>query len=227
MSSSGHGSGRGASVRWIMTISILCAAPHAAHCQPVSQDHKQKRQQTGAVLQDPTNLASAVRLGARWGVVTSVKRSRDHNRAVSGALNSFHLFGRAVDIARRPDISHADIENGYKKAGFQLVESLDEGDHSHFAFGTGGSSAKSGLRQRSEFVSPASKSAKDCGSDRDSSALTGRRRPDKGCLTTEDWDPAAAKALAGANKPQSFPAIESSRADRLPEAGRRAEPSRP
>lgn len=210
-----------------MAISILCAAPYAAHSQLVSQEHKQKRQQAEAVSGDQTNLVSAVRIGSKWGVVTSVRRSREHNRAVGGALNSFHLFGRAIDIARRPGVTHADIEAEYQKAGFRLVESLDEGDHSHFAFGNGRRKTVGVGRRGVEFVSRATGRGKECRSDRDSSALTGRRRPDKGCLTTEDGDPSAAESLAGANKPQSLPALESSRADLLPEAGRRAEPSPP
>jgi hypothetical protein len=74
-------------------------------------------------------------------VVTSTQRTREHNRLVGGAINSFHLTGRAIDIARRPGVRHADIESSYRNAGFVLVESLDEGDHSHFAFGTIGSDA--------------------------------------------------------------------------------------
>jgi hypothetical protein len=80
-------------------------------------------------------ISSAVNLGAKWGVVTSVRRSPERNRAVGGAENSFHLHGRAVDIARRPGVLHAEIAAAYRKAGYILIESLDEGDHSHFAFG--------------------------------------------------------------------------------------------
>ena len=42
---------------------------------------------------------------------------------------------KAIDIARRPGVSHAQIAAAYRNAGFSLAESLDEGDHSHFAFG--------------------------------------------------------------------------------------------
>lgn len=80
-------------------------------------------------------MSAAVELGARWGVVTSVRRSPTHNRVVGGAPNSFHLAGRAIDIARRPGVRHAAIDAAYRRAGYVLVESLDEGDHSHFAFG--------------------------------------------------------------------------------------------
>jgi hypothetical protein len=49
------------------------------------------------------------------------------------------LRGRAIDIARRPGITHSMVASAFRNAGYQLVESLDEGDHSHFAFSFGGS----------------------------------------------------------------------------------------
>jgi hypothetical protein len=85
------------------------------------------------------SLNSASRLGAQWGRVTSTWRSVAHNRAVGGVPNSFHLRGRAIDIARRPGVTHSMIAAAFRNAGYQLVESLDEGDHSHFAFSFGGS----------------------------------------------------------------------------------------
>ena len=45
------------------------------------------------------------------------------------------MSNRAIDIARRPGVSHAQIAAAYRNAGYSLAESLDEGDHSHFAFG--------------------------------------------------------------------------------------------
>jgi hypothetical protein len=84
------------------------------------------------------NLAAAARLAAQWGRVTSTYRSPQHNRAVGGVPNSYHLRGRAIDIARRPGVSHWQIAAAFRNAGYQLIESLDEGDHSHFAFGFGG-----------------------------------------------------------------------------------------
>ncbi len=74
--------------------------------------------------------------------MTSTYRSAARNRRVGGVPNSYHLRGRAIDIARRPGVSHAQIAAAYRSAGYQLIESLDEGDHSHFAFGTGTSRAK-------------------------------------------------------------------------------------
>ena len=94
---------------------------------------------TRATSQAPRSTAtSAAAIGARWGRVTSTYRSPAHNRRVGGVANSFHLSGRAIDIARRAGVRHAEIESAYRSAGYRLIESLDEGDHSHFAFGSAG-----------------------------------------------------------------------------------------
>ena len=82
------------------------------------------------------NIGAIALIGSAWGRVTSTRRSPEHNRRVGGVRNSFHLSGRAIDIARRAGVSHAAIAAAFRSAGYQLVESLDEGDHSHFAFGT-------------------------------------------------------------------------------------------
>ena len=84
------------------------------------------------------NLRAVASLGSQWGRVTSTIRSISHNRAVGGVRNSWHLSGRAVDIARRPGVTHAQIAAAFRAAGYHLIESLDEGDHSHFAFGGSG-----------------------------------------------------------------------------------------
>ena len=81
------------------------------------------------------NMGDAKQIGARWGQVTSTYRSPAHNRRVGGVANSYHLSNRAIDIARRPGVSHGQIAAAYRNAGYSLAESLDEGDHSHFAFG--------------------------------------------------------------------------------------------
>ena len=96
---------------------------------------------------EPTAQPAAVRgidlgtirtIGSRWGQVTSTYRSAAHNRRVGGVANSYHLRGRAIDIARRAGVSHWQIAAAYRAAGYNLLESLDEGDHSHFAFGSPG-----------------------------------------------------------------------------------------
>ena len=76
-------------------------------------------------------------IGARFGRVTSTFRTKARNRQVGGVPNSWHLSGRAVDIARAPGVSHSQIAAAYRAAGYKLIESLDEGDHSHFAFARG------------------------------------------------------------------------------------------
>ena len=86
----------------------------------------------------PVDMGAIKGIGSRWGQVTSTYRSAAHNRRVGGVANSYHLRGRAIDIARRPGVSHWQIAAAYRAAGYNLLESLDEGDHSHFAFGRPG-----------------------------------------------------------------------------------------
>ena len=88
-------------------------------------------------LAAPTALSTAARIGSQLGRVTSMRRSAERNRRVGGVANSYHLSGRAIDIARRPGVTHGQIAAALRSAGYQLIESLDEGDHSHFAFGAG------------------------------------------------------------------------------------------
>ena len=81
------------------------------------------------------NASTAARIAASYGVITSGWRSVAHNRAVGGVPNSHHLRGAAIDVARKPGVSHGQIATALRAAGLNLIESLDEGDHSHFAFG--------------------------------------------------------------------------------------------
>ena len=82
------------------------------------------------------DLAAISRIGGQWGRVTSTYRSVAHNRNVGGVPNSYHLSGQAIDIARRPGVSHWQIVAAYRNAGYSMIEALDEGDHTHLAFGT-------------------------------------------------------------------------------------------
>ena len=80
-------------------------------------------------------LIGAVKVAANFGTVTSGFRSVAHNRRVGGVPTSYHLVGRAVDVQRRLGVTHFMLHAALARAGFVLIESLDEGDHSHFAFG--------------------------------------------------------------------------------------------
>lgn len=82
------------------------------------------------------SLDVAVSIASRLGRVTSTRRSVARNRAVGGVRNSYHLRGRAIDVVPYPGVSHAQLESALRRAGFSLIESLNEGDHSHFAFGS-------------------------------------------------------------------------------------------
>jgi hypothetical protein len=121
-------------------------------------------------------IGAAVNMGGKWGTVTSVRRSPERNRAVGGARNSWHLHGRAIDIARRPGVRHVDIEAAYRKAGYILIESLDEGDHSHFAFGLPGERGRSGRVAGVQLAAMEVKLQPVCPP---SAAPPSRRRPDR------------------------------------------------
>ena len=103
-----------------------------------------------APMRSSINLTSVASIGAQWGRVTSTYRSTAHNRAVGGVRNSYHLSGRAIDIARRAGVRHSQIAAAFRNAGYYLIESLDEGDHSHFAFGS--ASSRMALRVASSGV---------------------------------------------------------------------------
>lgn len=135
---------------------------------------------------DRKRLPSIVDVGRKWGIVTSLKRSPAHNRAVGGVANSYHLHGRAIDIARRPGVRHADVAAAYRKAGYALIESLDEGDHSHFAFGRLGDAPATAPVEPTEIATaePA------CPSPGDPNFVA-RRRPDRsdGCAFADEPKP--------------------------------------
>lgn len=82
----------------------------------------------------PPILVAPARVAMSYGAITSAFRTAAHNRFVGGVPNSYHLYGQALDVARRPGVSHQMVDAALRRAGFRLLESLDEGDHSHFAF---------------------------------------------------------------------------------------------
>jgi hypothetical protein len=97
--------------------------------------HALDRGRPASPVSGRTLSAAAVRAAAPYGIISSAFRTVEHNRAVGGVPDSYHLLGQAIDVVRRPGVSHAQIAAALTAAGFHLIESLDEGDHSHFAFG--------------------------------------------------------------------------------------------
>lgn len=179
----------GAGIASLFSAIIILAAPTAASSR-VAPRGAESTKSSQSLLQpngaSSFTLNAAASIGSRWGIVTSTHRTPQRNRLVGGAPNSFHLTGRAIDIARRPGVRHAHIEASYRKAGFVLVESLDEGDHSHFAFGAIRSAAtnavlaeaRQGIRVKTSECLAVAKAY--------SAEL--RRRPDRGtdCVPPED-----------------------------------------
>ena len=86
------------------------------------------------VLGPSIHLVGAARVAANFGQVTSGFRSVAHNRRVGGVPNSYHLVGRAIDVERKRGVTHQMIDGALRRKGFVVIESLDERDHSHFAF---------------------------------------------------------------------------------------------
>lgn len=118
-------------------LAVLVALGPPAFAAPAHQPVRARPVLAGAAAGGAFDHvpAAAERIAAAFGLVTSTFRTVSHNREVGSVPNSFHLLGRAIDVARRPGIAHARIAAALRNAGFVLVESLDEGDHSHFAFG--------------------------------------------------------------------------------------------
>lgn len=116
--------------------------------QPEAAPETSFREATTLTLED------AAALGKRYGTVTSTRRSPERNKKVGGAKRSYHLSGRAMDIARSDGVSHKQIEAALRRAGYNIVESIDEGDHSHFAFDFGKPTAVSGIINQGEINNP-------------------------------------------------------------------------
>lgn len=170
----------------VLAMMLLASTPGASGLSgaAASADKRAPARNASGPMPSPSEI------GRKWGIVTSTRRSPEHNRAVGGAPNSFHLFGRAIDIARRPGVRHADIETAYRKAGFRLIESLDEGDHSHFAFALPGQAVAAPAKQAQ--LASAEPGAATCAAPAAAAAtLNIRRRPDRtdGCPATDDPAP--------------------------------------
>ncbi len=68
------------------------------------------------------NVARAAAVAASFGAITSIYRSVEHNRQVGGVANSYHLQGRAIDVARKPGVTHGMIAAALQRAGYVMVE---------------------------------------------------------------------------------------------------------
>ena len=126
---------------------LLCAGSAAGAATPTDFGVRVFGQQSAEPLASPAvlsrpvdssrvDLAAIARIGGQWGRVTSTHRSVAHNRYVGGVVNSYHLSGQAIDIARRSGVSHWQVVTAYRNAGYAMIEALDEGDHTHLAFGS-------------------------------------------------------------------------------------------
>jgi len=187
-----------AKIASISMIMVLAMASTEARSRTAS--HEPELTKASRFLVQPIGashftLNAAAALGSHWGTVTSTTRTWEHNRLVGGVANSFHLTGRAIDIARRPGVRHADIAASFRNAGFVLIESLDEGDHSHFAFAFGGIrfGAANVLRVPPRQEAIALRPSKCDAIAKAHSAALQRRRPDRNddCLPAEDLSDAA------------------------------------
>lgn len=66
--------------------------------------------------------------------ITSAARTPQHNAAVGGVPNSYHLTGHAVDFEPPPGQTNAQAVAKLKASGLPFVELLNEGDHVHVAW---------------------------------------------------------------------------------------------
>ncbi len=125
----------GQRVRHLWILVLACSPAVAGSPRRAFVSHKLAPEGTGEkVASEDSVAAAAARAVASFGVVTSTFRTVAHNRAVGGVPDSYHLLARAIDIVRRPGVTHAQVAAALTASGYALVESLDEGTHSHFAF---------------------------------------------------------------------------------------------
>ena len=116
----------------VVILARIAAAASAALL--VGSAVNAKQLPTPTFRDSASEISSAARLIRGYGTVTSTFRTVAHNRAVGGVPNSYHLLDRAIDIMRNPGVTHRQIDAVLRRAGYNLIESLDERDHSHFAF---------------------------------------------------------------------------------------------
>jgi hypothetical protein len=116
---------------WSLAATMLAAVSGVSHAATVSASTERS---LAPFLASAPYLAGPLRVVAAYGTPTSARRSVEHNRRVGGASNSYHLLGHAIDVQRRPGVTHQALDAALRRAGYLLAESIDEIDHSHFAF---------------------------------------------------------------------------------------------
>lgn len=121
---------------WLLAAAVLVGVPSVSTATSSAATERQ----LAPLLATSPHLAGPLRLLAAYGTPTSAWRSVEHNRRVGGMPNSYHLQGYAIDVQRRAGVPHIALDAALRRAGYVLLESLDEGDHSHFAF-VGGKAA--------------------------------------------------------------------------------------
>ena len=137
-----------------MIVAMVVAFPTPVAASNVSSDALRT-----VLGPSSTQILGAARVAASYGTVSSGFRTVAHNRRVGGVPTSYHLVGRAIDVERRRGVTHQMIETALQKAGFVLVESLDERDHSHFAFASAWPFSAAGTGSRVHIL-PATPPAK-------------------------------------------------------------------
>ena len=73
------------------------------------------------------DVSKAAAVAASFGAITSIYRSVEHNRQVGGVANSYHLQGRAIDVARKPGVTHGMIAAALQR-GAQPRQSCPQND---------------------------------------------------------------------------------------------------
>lgn len=118
----------------VLALVSITVAKNASAATSAAPSHVPDRTLLRVLGISAAHLLEPARIGARFGVVTSGHRTTAHNSRVGGVANSHHLFGRALDVQRKPGVTHQMLDAALRRAGFRLIESIDEVDHSHFAF---------------------------------------------------------------------------------------------
>jgi len=92
------------------------------------------RDYSTAISGQPTqDLSTSITNLFPGAAVTSGLRSPEHNKAVGGVDNSYHLTGNAIDFVAPPGTTVEQIRDALTHSGYNPVEIIDEKDHFHVA----------------------------------------------------------------------------------------------